>query len=252
MFNRERTKELLGYDLDLEKKRRSKAEHAATGGVKRNNLTVVDNCPECDIERQIKLRQSRANKPCSKCFHASDKMKEAKKNQSKTKSEVTKQRMRDNHWSKKGTDTWNKDKTGIYSEETLEKIRVAREKQFSQYTEEDIKEFNIQISCTQQGIKREDFDGFITPENTKIRQSPEGKAWRYDVMAKANFTCNRCDQRGGSLHAHHLNGFNSFPEQRIDVDNGICLCEDCHSDFHQKYGKGDNTKEQYNEYIQSR
>ena len=83
MFNRKRTKELLGYDLDLSKTRRSAAEHKATGGVKRNDLAVIDNCPECNVERQIKLRQSRKDKPCIKCFHKSPEMILAKKNQTK-------------------------------------------------------------------------------------------------------------------------------------------------------------------------
>lgn len=245
MFNRKRTEEVFGYDLDLERKRRSKEEHAASGGIKRNELTIVDNCPECGVERQIKLRQSRKNKMCSKCLHNTPFMKEVKKNQTKVKSEETKQRMRDNHWSKKNKQPWNKGKTDIYSQETLDKIANSISEMHNNLIEGELTARKIKESCTKRNISIDEFDGFSAPEGTLLRQSPEGKAWRYDVMAKANFTCDKCSQRGGSLHAHHLNGFNAYPEQRLDPDNGVCLCESCHSDFHQKYGKGNNTKEQY-------
>ena len=57
---------------------------------------------------------------------------------------------------------------------------------------------------------------------------------------------------GVNLNAHHLNGWNAFPEQRFDLDNGVTLCTDCHKDFHSQYGYGDNTREQFNEYAASK
>ena len=247
MFNRERTKEEFGYDLDLSVKRRSKTEVEATNGVPRKDLKVVDNCPTCGKERRITLRNSRRNKPCSKCFHNSLKMIKAKQNQNKVKSEETKQKMRDNHWSKTGKiKSPFKDKH--HSERVKEHLSKCWENQFSSYTEEEIKMRYIKCSCTQRNIPVEDFDGFSAPEGTRLRQSSEGRAWRYDVMAKSRFTCDRCTQRGGKLVAHHLNSFNSYPEQRFDPNNGVCLCEECHEKFHAIYGKGDNTIEQYMEF----
>lgn len=249
MFNRKRTLEKFGYDLDLSVKRRTQAEIDATNGKNKKNLLVVDNCPECGNERDIQLRASKKNVPCPKCFHNSPDMIKAKQNQNKEKSPETRQKMSDNHWSTKGIDPWNKDLTGIYSPETIQKMRDGRERQFSQYSEEEIKQQNIKGSCTQQGIPIEEFKGFITPENTAIRQSPEGKVWVLDVLQKANFTCDKCSVRGGSLQAHHLNAFSSYPNERFDPENGVCLCSDCHKEFHTSYGKGDNTKEQYKEFI---
>jgi predicted RNA-binding Zn-ribbon protein involved in translation (DUF1610 family) len=129
MFNREKTKQIFGYDIDPDQRRRTEAERLAAGDVDKKELMVVDNCPSCGIERQIKLRQSRKNKPCSKCFHNLPSTIQAKKNQIKVKSEETKQKLRDNHWSTKGIDPWNKGKVGIYSEETIIKISEAAKEQ---------------------------------------------------------------------------------------------------------------------------
>ena len=77
--------------------------------------------------------------------------------------------------------------------------------------------------------------------------------WSKQVMERDNYICQVCgDNKGGNLNAHHLNGWNAFPEQRFDLDNGETLCEDCHKDFHSQYGYGDNTREQFDEYAASK
>ncbi|CAB4125030.1 Nuclease associated modular domain 3 [uncultured Caudovirales phage] len=246
MFNRQRTLEKFGYDLDLSIRRRTQAEFEATNGINKKDLIVVDNCPSCSVEREIQLRASKKNAPCPKCFHNLPSTILAKQNQTKVKSEQHKQRMKDNHWSKNGYESAFKGQT--QTEEAKELIRAATINQHTNETEEEKLNRKIKESCTKRDIQVEDFDGFSSPEGTRIRQSAEGKAWTYDVLAKSNFTCDKCQARGGSLVAHHLNGFNSFPDQRFLPENGICLCEDCHETFHTQFGKGDNTSEQYQEF----
>lgn len=249
MYNSKRTLEIFGYDLE-NNKRRSKDQVKIMGGRKPKDLDVIDNCPSCGIERTIKLNQSRKNKPCSKCFHNSPEMLKVKQNQNKVKSEETKQRMRENHWSKTGTiESPFKDHRHVRNT-----LKILKEKGISQYKNMSIQEFEQHRikSSLQKGRTLDTFNGFTSPENARIRQSAEGKAWIYDVLSKANFTCVKCDQRGGSLHAHHKNSFNSFPDQRFIVENGACLCETCHSDFHSKFGKGNNTEEQFDEWIKNK
>ena len=48
---------------------------------------------------------------------------------------------------------------------------------------------------------------------------------------------------------HHLDSYNWCKEKRVDDTNGITLCENCHKNFHNIYGRGDNTKEQFEEWI---
>lgn len=103
----------------------------------------------------------------------------------------------------------------------------------------------IDISCRQRGVPSKEFNGFVTPENVKIRQSKEGRKWREEVLKKYSFTCDTCKKKGGTLHAHHLYSFDTHINKRFDLSNGVCLCETCHTQFHIEHGKGVNTEEQY-------
>lgn len=76
------------------------------------------------------------------------------------------------------------------------------------------------------------------------------KAWRTVVYERDKYTCKCCeDDKGGNLVAHHKNGWDNFPHQRFDVDNGITLCKTCHKEFHSIYKYGDNTEEQFNAWL---
>jgi hypothetical protein len=82
------------------------------------------------------------------------------------------------------------------------------------------------------------------------RYDAEIYAWRKEVYQHDGYTCVKCgDSRGGNLNAHHKDGFNWCKERRYDVSNGATLCEDCHRNFHRKYGYGDNTEQQFNEWL---
>jgi predicted restriction endonuclease len=72
--------------------------------------------------------------------------------------------------------------------------------------------------------------------------------WRADVVKRYKNKCAICKKKKGVKHAHHLDAWNSSPLSRYDVYNGICLCSKCHNDFHDKYGKGNNTYYQFEEY----
>lgn len=77
--------------------------------------------------------------------------------------------------------------------------------------------------------------------------------WRRQVYERDGYSCLCCkDKSGGNLNAHHLDGFNWCVEKRTDVGNGVTLCNKCHTDFHRVYGYGDNTHEQYDEWIRNK
>lgn len=85
------------------------------------------------------------------------------------------------------------------------------------------------------------------------RNLPEYRDWRKAVFARDNYTCQHCGKKNGFgesiyLECHHLNCFKDFECQRLDVDNGITLCKQCHMLFHSLYGKKHTTKEQFEEF----
>lgn len=86
-------------------------------------------------------------------------------------------------------------------------------------------------------------------EKHRIRNSQQYINWRLSVFLRDNYFCQVCSIRGGKLHCHHLDSFSSAPLKRFDVDNGVTLCENCHGEFHRRYGQGGNTKEQFMEFV---
>jgi len=107
----------------------------------KKELMVVDNCPSCNKERRIKLRASKKNEICPKCFHNLPSTILAKQNQNPVKSEKTRQRMKDNHWVTKGMSS--PFKGCLQTEEAKELSRKAAINQMNSYTEEEKLNRNI-------------------------------------------------------------------------------------------------------------
>jgi len=115
--------------------------------------------------------------------------------------------------------------------------------------------------CNECGIKTRSgensyrWKGGLTTEDEIFRKSIAYKDWRLEVYKKDNFTCQCCgDNKGGNLQAHHIENFSDNEELRLELGNGITLCDSCHNfnkygSFHHVYGVKNNTKEQLDEYI---
>lgn len=103
--------------------------------------------------------------------------------------------------------------------------------------------------------------------------------WRNKVREERNYTCEITGSKSNII-IHHIRGFNLLLEECIDIlsfpmydDFGlysqeqlddfmksflelqesygeyICISESVHKEFHRRYGYGDNTLEQWNEFI---
>lgn len=72
--------------------------------------------------------------------------------------------------------------------------------------------------------------------------------WRAEVYKKYNKQCHVCGSVK-NLRAHHLDCYKDHPEKRTDVNNGVALCNKHHRQFHNLYGQGGNTREQYEDYY---
>jgi 5-methylcytosine-specific restriction endonuclease McrA len=81
---------------------------------------------------------------------------------------------------------------------------------------------------------REDRKEHKTSINKRLRDSDDYRQWRNNVFRRDNWTCKDCEQRGGDLAAHHIEGFAQSPQKRLDVDNGVTLCKSCHRVKHRK------------------
>lgn len=70
--------------------------------------------------------------------------------------------------------------------------------------------------------------GGVTETNKAIRSSLEYKNWRRAVFERDNYTCVKCSQTGGYLHADHIKPFAYYTDLRFELGNGRTLCVDCH------------------------
>ena len=91
-------------------------------------------------------------------------------------------------------------------------------------------------------------------ERMRRRQSdtPEYTYWRKSVFERDKHRCKLCGKKG-RLNAHHIDSWNWAIDLRYSISNGITLCDGkngCHAKFHKEYGKGDNTRFQFDEFMQ--
>ena len=71
-------------------------------------------------------------------------------------------------------------------------------------------------------------------QGQKKRMLREYKDWRMSVYKRDGFTCVVCNKVGGKLNGHHIKEWAKFPELRLNISNGITMCEDCHKLYHKE------------------
>lgn len=81
------------------------------------------------------------------------------------------------------------------------------------------------------------------------RLLPEYTEFTRKVLQRDQYTCQCCGAIGRDLEVHHIDGYNWNIEKRLNYSNAITLCKKCHKNFHDKYGRGNNTKEQFENWI---
>jgi len=76
----------------------------------------------------------------------------------------------------------------------------------------------------------------VTFAQKDSRDSVRYSAWRYAVLKRDKNTCQECSFLGDGIyiHAHHIQGWNKYPDLRFEIDNGMTLCNSCHTRLHQK------------------
>ncbi|MDY6862929.1 MAG: HNH endonuclease [Thermodesulfobacteriota bacterium] len=74
--------------------------------------------------------------------------------------------------------------------------------------------------------------GGVTKIHDRLRSSSDYQIWRLKVYRRDRFICQVCknkSSRKNKLHAHHIFKFSEYLDIRFNVDNGITLCQSCHS-----------------------
>lgn len=77
------------------------------------------------------------------------------------------------------------------------------------------------------GNKNPAWKGGVTSINEKIRKSDDYQNWRNFILKRDNYTCQLCFSKK-DLNAHHIKRYCDFQDLRFDLNNGICLCKNCH------------------------
>jgi len=72
--------------------------------------------------------------------------------------------------------------------------------------------------------------------NMRGRDSNEYREWRHQIFMIDDWTCQECGERGGDLNVHHIKSFAKYPDLRLDIDNGITLCHNCHYTIYHRGG----------------
>jgi hypothetical protein len=119
--------------------------------------------------------------------------------------------------------------------------------------------FNGGTGCFTCGVKNRtgESNGRWNPdkemdERVRRRKFHEYTEFRREVFKRDDYTCQCCGNRGGDLVAHHKDGYHWCEKKRLDKNNGVTLCKDCHIDFHTIFGTKNNTKEQYETWIKEK
>ena len=92
--------------------------------------------------------------------------------------------------------------------------------------------------------------GDITNLSHQLRNSHRYQMWKDDCLKRDNYTCQITNLKNIKLIVHHFKGFMKNPETRFNINNGITISEKLHILFHKQYGYGNNTKHQFNKFIQ--
>lgn len=200
-----------------------------------------DSCTDCKTLKAIESNQKKYN--CDNVFQLHEvKEKIAKTNLQKygvenpAKSEIIKEKIKNINIQKFGCESYTQtDKYKKYMKEyCLKNFGI---------------EYMPQLNIThQKGEANPNWKGGAS-RNGLFRLTYQYKDWHKAVLKRDNYTCQCCDNKNVPLNAHHILNFADNIDERYEIDNGICLCKDCHYKFHKTYGFRNTNNEQLNDFI---
>ena len=182
----------------------------------------------CKKENCNNLVQNIKNKYCSKECYLID-----RSENNPTKSKEIRDKISN---SNKNRIPWNKGKKGIYSEETINKIKEARAKQvFSedsiikksefmkeQWADKDFREKRLKKAYFKKGVEHPDWDGgkSFEPYSPEFNKELKKFIKNRDLNICQTPNCMNTER----LHIHHID----YDKKNSKSENLITLCHSCH------------------------
>jgi 5-methylcytosine-specific restriction endonuclease McrA len=120
-------------------------------------------------------------------------------------------------------------KTWTISEEKKAKINYKGNHRGHIHSEETRKRISKNRKGKAMGEKNGVWKGGCSKYYRMGYYTPAYKQWRKSVFERDNFSCRECGMKDVYLTAHHVKSFAYHPGLRYDLDNGLTLCEPCHS-----------------------
>lgn len=79
-------------------------------------------------------------------------------------------------------------------------------------------------------VKKELLDSWLEgTTGVHDRDDYRVRKWKREVLKAGR--CEKCGSRK-NLEAHHIVHWSVYPKGRVDVKNGMCLCDECHAQVH--------------------
>lgn len=202
-------------------------------------------CSKC--EKTFLSYRSQKRKFCSReCFYSSDYLSKYKKTKPnvvcrecgkhfRVKPSWTDERV---YCSKKCANigqsrkvAWNKGKK--LSKKHRENLSISNSGKSRRGTPHSL-ETKIKISMASRKQKVKKFDGFIKTKD-KLERKRFREIVQKQVFERDDYTCQMCEERGGSLQVDHIQPWAEYVELRFDINNCRTLCMSCH--YYITFGK---------------
>lgn len=108
------------------------------------------------------------------------------------------------------------------------------------------------LSKERLGPKHHRWNHDLTEEERQLRKHQKFilKRTSRSCFERDKFKCAICNSNE-KIHAHHLNSWKYFPDDRLNVDNLITLCDFCHKRYHKLVKLKEVTKENFNIYLKN-
>lgn len=63
------------------------------------------------------------------------------------------------------------------------------------------------------------------------RWNAEYRDWHNECLRRDWYHCQLCESKE-RLEVHHIKSYKDYPQERLNLDNGITLCKKCHLEVH--------------------